>query len=409
MKKISIFLIFALGCLASIFIYNDYKKDIENNRIEKIETIKKHYNSFVRTNKEAKIYEINNDEYIEKGHISINTSLQLSEIVIDENTKYFHISEMDYYIEALDVEPIEKIAKQDTQYKNYVVFNENIITNETTTFYDDNGNNYTINQSYDLPIIIKDNDKYYVEVFNKLLYVKKEDIKEIKENNNTTSKTRENIRTFAYHFVYKENENCDNPYICHPESQFISHMKYLKENEYFTLTMKDLKLFLEGKIQIPEKSVVITLDDGYLMENAIEILDEYQIHATYFVITSWVDIASVKSEYVNLQSHTNNMHNNYKCPGGNQGGQILCEDEELIKQDLKTSQEKLNGAIAFAYPFYDYNNRVINILKETGFELAFIGADTTLGLANQNTDLFKIPRLTLSSLTTMEDFIDCLK
>ena len=40
MKKIAIFLIFILGCVLGLFIYNNYKKDIENNRLDKIEAIK---------------------------------------------------------------------------------------------------------------------------------------------------------------------------------------------------------------------------------------------------------------------------------------------------------------------------------------------------------------------------------
>ena len=103
------------------------------------------------------------------------------------------------------------------------------------------------------------------------------------------------------------------------------------------------------------------------------------------------------------------MHNANKCPGGNQGSQLLCEDKDVILEDLKISREKLNGAFAFAYPFYDYNDRLIEILKETGFEMAFIGIHNTLGMSKPGTDLFRIPRLTLSSLTTMEDFIDTLR
>ncbi len=409
MKKIAIFLIFILGCVLGLFIYNNYKKDIENNRLDKIEAIKAHYSLYVTTNKEANLYEKNDEEYKIIGSLSKGTVVSLSDIIIDENTKYFHINDLDYFIEVENVNPTTETIENDNYYKNYVVFNENIITNDITKFYDDNDNVYTVNKSYNLPIIIKDTDKYYVEIFNRLFYVKKEDVKEIIENNNSDIKTRNNIRTLAYHFVYKDGERCDNSYICHPESQFRSHIKYLSDNNYFALTMKDLKLFLEGKIQIPEKSIVLTLDDGYLIENAVEILEEYKIHATYFVVASWIDPSKINSTYVELQSHTNNMHNANKCPGGNQGSQLLCEDKDVILEDLKISREKLNGAFAFAYPFYDYNDRLIEILKETGFEMAFIGIHNTLGMSKPGTDLFRIPRLTLSSLTTMEDFIDTLR
>lgn len=409
MKKIGVFLIFMLFLFSCIYIYDSYKNDIREEKINKIEDIKKYHNEYVITDNVSKIYELVDNVYNEIGTINSNVELKLSDIVIDENTKYFHVENLDYYIAYSDVKPIESLSEVSNHYKNYVVFNENIVTKEVTNFYNENGLVYTINQSFNLPIIIKDDDCYYVEIYDEFLYVKKEDVEKVVENSNTNVETRDDIRTFAYHFVYKPGDNCTNSYICHPEEQFISHMKYLNENDYFTLTMNDLKLFLEGKIRIPKKSTVITFDDGHLAKNAIEIMEQYQINGTYFVVSSWVNIDDLQSDYVELHSHTNNMHNAYKCPGGQQGGQILCENRDLIVADLKESREKLNGAIAFAYPFYDYNDYVISILKEVGFELAFIGADTTFGYANQNTDLLKIPRLTLSSQTTMDEFISYLK
>ena len=70
MKKIAIFLIFILGCVLGLFIYNNYKKDIENNRLDKIEAIKAHYSLYVTTSKEANLYEKNDEEYKIIGSLS---------------------------------------------------------------------------------------------------------------------------------------------------------------------------------------------------------------------------------------------------------------------------------------------------------------------------------------------------
>ena len=397
--KTILFLIFIVACL---LIYQKYNQ-INDEKF--LNGIKSHYNTYVITEKLSNLYN-ENKEVI--GKVGNNVNLELVQTEITKDTKYFKIKDLNYYIDYRAVKPsIEFI--NDTRYKKYIVFNENVVTNEITNFYNDLGLDYTINSSLSLPIIIKDNDKYYVEYNNQLLYVNKDDVEEIIEVDNTIEATRKDIRTLAYHFVFKEGDECTNDYICHPEDQFISHMKYLSENKYFTLTMKELELFLDNKIRIPQKSIAITLDDGHLAKNAIEILDKYQINATYFLVTSWIDINEFKTNYVEFASHTDNMHNNYKCPGGNQGGQILCEDREVIIQDLKISREKLNNTEVFCFPFYDYNDYSINILKEVGFKMAFIGASNTEGLANHLTDKFKIPRMTLSAYTTMEDFISLLK
>lgn len=418
MKKtflvLGIILIF-ISTFIGIKINNDIKekrkKEIEKQeqiKLEnKIKNIESHYNTYVKTNKESILYELKGNNYVESGKINKNIEIELEETKIDENTTYFKIKNLNYYIKYNDVEPIEKININD-RYKKYVLFNENVVTKEKTTLYNENGYAYEINESIDLPLIIKDKDKYYVEYNNTLLYVKKED-SSLKYNKNTCEKTRTNIRTFTYHAVYKEGETCKNKVICHPYNQFDSHMKYLSENNYLTLTMEELEMFLDKKINIPIKTVVITLDDGNLAKNAIEILEKYKLYATYFIITGRYDSYKIKTSYVDFESHTDNLHNNYKCPGGEQGGQLLCEDKDKVLKDLKLSQEKLGGSKYISYPFFDWNERAISLLKESGFHLAFIGQWTTEGYSDYNTNRFLLKRKTIFSNDSLETFKSYLK
>ena len=133
------------------------------------------------------------------------------------------------------------------------------------------------------------------------------------------------------------------------------------------------------------------------------------MYDTYFIITGRYEVPKVETTYMNLESHTDNMHNNWKCPGGNQGGQLLCEDENKILQDLKLSQEKLGGSTAFAYPFFDFNDRAIKLLKEAGFTMAFIGQYDSDGYSTQKTDKMKLRRKTIFATDTLNTFISYLK
>jgi hypothetical protein len=59
-------------------------------------------------------------------------------------------------------------------------------------------------------------------------------------------------------------------------------------------------------------------------------------------------------------------------------------------------------AWALAYPFYDYNERAIKILKDVGFKMGFVGRASTNGKAYPNkTDLYKIPRMTVWEQSVM--------
>ena len=419
-KKVYVILLsILLACLGIVFIfvgyskqkekeYNDFLKQEQIKKEQLVKEIKDSYNKYVKTNKETKLYYLDEDKYKEIGIVCNNVELTLKDIEIDYDTKYFLINGLDYYIDYRDVEKIDNLSVKDDTYKKYVVFNENIESDNVTSFYNENGLVYKINKNMSLPIIIKDNDKSYVEFNDELLYVKNNEVK-IKYHKNTEEETRNNIRTLTYHTIYnKEKETCSNTVICHPIEQFDSHMKYLSENDYFSLRMKDLELFLDGKIQIPKKSIVITLDDGKYAKNAVNIVEKYKVNATYFIITGRYDVSDVKSEYMNFESHTDNMHNNWKCYGGNQGGQLLCEDEKKILEDLKTSQEKLGGSTAFAYPFFDFNDRAIKLLKESGFTLAFIGQYDTDGYSNPKTDKMKLRRKTIFSTDSINTFINYL-
>ena len=387
------------------------KKIAENNKIL-LNEINSHYGSFVKTNKESILYKKENNTYIEYGKINKGINLTLNETPIDLNTKYFKIKDFDLYIKYEDVDKIDEYKKND-RYKNYIYFNNNIITKNITNFYDIDGKFlYGINESFDFPIIIKEDDSYGVVHNEQLVFIKHEDVEKSYDNYNTDLKNKKKIKTLTYHFLYdSEKEKCDQS-ICQSLNQFESHLKYIRENDYFTLKLNELELYLDGKLQIPEKSIVLTIDDGTIFNTkAIDLLEKYDANATLFVITGWVGVSNLQSDNLDLESHTDKMHNQYECRGyGSQGGGILCLDEEYVLNDLKTSQEKLGGSKYFAYPFFDFNDRAINLLKKAGFKLAFIGQYDTDGYSYPGvTDPYKVRRTTMFSDISMEEFKSYLK
>ncbi len=399
--------------LSTIKLYDlSYKNKLLEKERKIVSDIKSHYSEHVYTNKETKLYKKDNSEYIEAGNINTNINLSLNPSDITVDTKYFYIPELDSYIYFEDVTPGDPSIKSD-RYKNYIYFNENIKTGDSTSFYDEQGNFlYTLNKSFDFKILVKDDNRYGVVFNDQLLYIDNKDVIQKYNNINTDLKGKSRIRTLTYHFLYDPNKKSCNQDICQTLSQFESHLKYIRENDYFTLKLNELEMFLDGKIQIPEKSIVLTVDDGTTFDlGAIELLEKYKVNATLFVITSWVDPNNFKSDYLDLESHSDNMHNQYECPNyGLQGGGILCLPEETVLNDLKTSQEKLNGSKYFAYPFFDFSDRAISLLKKAGFNMAFIGQYDTEGYSYPNkTDKYKVRRMTIFSSTTMNEFISYLQ
>lgn len=389
------------------FGYKD-KKNFNNNK----EIIQSHYNKYVKTNKEASLYMLVDDNYSIVGQIGENIEVTLSDQVVNNETKYFKVEDFedDFYVNYQDVDKIDELSSNidGDRYKNYIVFNENIITNETTSFYDENDKLiYKLNKSYEFPIIIKEDNKYGINFNNKLLYVKKEDVKEIKKNNNTDKKNSSGVGVLNYHAFYDENnpeEKADcTTEICHSKSQFKSHLDYFNNNDIWPITMKEMERYIDGKLQLP-KSVLVTIDDGPKTEVAVDLLTEYKMHATIFLITSWFDLDKYyKTDYIEFHSHSHNMHEVGDCPTG-QGGGIQCLSEDIIQNDLRQSREALNGTTVFCYPFYEYNEYSIRMLKEAGFTMAFIGeSNNSDNLVHVGADKFRLRRFVIVTYTTIND------
>lgn len=393
------------------FHFQEHRKQIELqqaklNQEEVKSDILNHYNKYVITEKEINLYKLENGKYVESGLIGNNQIIELKDIDVTYKDIYLPLETFDeYYVNYKDIRQVDEFQEFDQRYQNYIPFNENIITNSNAIFYDSEDNLvYSFKESFDLPIIIKEDNKYGVEFNNQLLYVKSEDVEKIVENQNTTLFNTESIAVLNYHFFYdneleSERKNC-NQTICLSTQMFRSHLDYIKNNNIFTPTLEEFEMYLDKKIQLP-KSVVITIDDGWRSEQGIYLLEEYELNATVFLITVYhAEVPFLHAyKYVEYHSHGDNLHNVGDCPGG-QGGAIKCKDREYLLNDLKISSEKLDGSKYFCYPFYEYNDYSISILKEAGFKMAFAGGGKR---AYIGVDKYKIPRFAIQSYNTAND------
>ena len=399
-----LFVVMILSIVSGIVGYKSYHDKLEKETLlkkqeeeKRLALIEANYSSYVITNEESKLYSRIDNEYKEIGSIAKDVVLKLKEQEITHKTEYFEIIDLDqeYFISYKDVSP-SVFDEKNKRYKNYILLDKEIVTKDITNIYFDDTQVYSINKSFSFPVYIIDNDKYYVEYDGELMYILKEDIKEIKEVKHGQSYASE-IPVIVYHFFYDPQKEVCNQSICHSKNQFSSHLDYIKNNEFFTPTMNEFELFMDGKIRLPKKSVLITIDDGHMASLGIEMLKDYKLNGTIFLITSAYDKQYYTNEYVEAHSHTHNMHNAGVCPGG-QGGGIKCLDRQSIQNDLKASSDALGGSKVLCYPFYEYNDYSISMLKQAGYKMAFAGyyAGGTMK-ARMYGDKYQIPRVTMGS------------
>ena len=217
------------------------------------------------------------------------------------------------------------------------------------------------------------------------------------------------VAVLNYHFFYDPNEELCSDGNCEDVNEFRRHLDYLRDNNFKTLTMEEFRNWMYGVIEIPEKSVLITIDDGAKGTGAhngnklIPILEEYKMHATLFLITGWWDIGNYQSSYLDIESHTNDMHTERYCEGVTRGAKMLCLSRDEVLNDLKQSIAVTGSTKAFCFPFYAYDDNSISLVKEAGFELAFIGGGRK---ASRSDDKYHIPRYQIRQTTDINTFIN---
>ena len=220
----------------------------------------------------------------------------------------------------------------------------------------------------------------------------------------STIKSSAGIPVLNYHFFYENKKEGCNEDLCIRMDRFRQQLDYLKSNGYKTLTMQEFVDWMYGKIEVPKKSVLITIDDGahgtskINGNHLIPTLEKYKMHATLFLITGWWDIKNYQSSYLDVESHTNNLHLEDNC---GHRSKVNCVSYNDLLADLKKSLKVVKSNLSFCFPFYDYTENSIKAVKEAGFKVAFIGGNRK---ATRNDDKYKIPRYPIHDSTTMAQF-----
>lgn len=283
------------------------------------------------------------------------------------------------------------------------------------------GDNYedklaTASDNYDLDITNKITTEGSVDINQIGEYIITYNVEDSSGNKNSITRKvvvkkrprQRGIAVLNYHFFYSDGEYCGEG-ICLNTRKFEEQLSYLQKEGYKTLTMDEFVKWMYGEISVPEKSVLLTIDDGAMGtgfhngNKLIPLLEKYNAHATLFLITGWWDIGNYKSNNLDVESHTNDMHTAGVCSNKTRGAKILCSSDEKVMADLKKSIEITNSNKAFCYPFYAYDSTAIEQVKRAGFKVAFAGGSVK---ATRDSNKYAIPRYPIYDSITLQEFIN---
>lgn len=292
-----------------------------------------------------------------------------------------------------------KTSEVDSLNEKYPHFFNIISSNKEITFIDNNKKTTKDSKLNQLSRYnVKKDTK--LEDFEKM--VLGEHVEEVVNTNSSDSGQR--IPVLNYHFFYDGRVETCNENICLDVKNFKEQLDYLKSNQYKTLTMEEYRAWMYGELELPQKSVLITIDDGafgtgrHNGNKLIPILEEYQMHATLFLIAGWWDINNYRSSNLDIESHTYDMHNTGSCGKA----QVICANHDELLNDLQKSISIIGHNTAFCFPFYTYDEKSIQVVKEAGFKLSFVGGNRK---SSRSDNKYKIPRYPIYKNTSMDQFI----
>lgn len=213
-----------------------------------------------------------------------------------------------------------------------------------------------------------------------------------------------------YHYVYdpaSPPENIDSNFIS--TDALAEEMKYLHENGYYYPTWQEVRDYVDGKLLLPEKSIVLTFDDGpNYMYLGTPILEQYETPATSFVIASYWNsrdmLYGYASDYLTFESHSYQMHQGGGSIG--HGGIYTAMSNEEILSDLQKSFDICGNRDAFAYPFGDYTEEGCAVLEEAGL-LCAVTTENAKAFPGDNPYL--LPRVRMLGNQTLEEFIAAIQ
>ena len=216
------------------------------------------------------------------------------------------------------------------------------------------------------------------------------------------------IRVLCYHNLVDEAKNLYDTSV----ADFRAQLDYLRDEGFQTISCADLAAYLDGSSDIPERSVIITFDDGNksVLTRLPPILQEYGFSATLFLITgamgggniTWDEALALAAEGFELGSHTVGHANLTKKQKDESDAAYRERIEREIVSSFETLEEKTGVApVALAYPYGNYDAQVMAIAEAAGFQLAF---SIDRGAVGRDSHRFNLPRRMVVNGTSMTTF-----
>lgn len=198
-----------------------------------------------------------------------------------------------------------------------------------------------------------------------------------------------------------------------PVDRFEQQLAELRRRGFRAIDTADAVAFANGKSNLGDPSVLITIDDGNrsVLTLAVPLLRKYGLRATLFVTTDPAafvfdparpdqarltddEIRSIDPAVIDIQAH-----------GVTHRPMRDLSDDELKNElgDARTTLGQLTGRPVYclAIPGNWYDDRVLRFARRAGYEAVFV---SDKGHIRRGSDPFRLPRHTVQGYKSLDGF-----
>jgi peptidoglycan/xylan/chitin deacetylase (PgdA/CDA1 family) len=219
------------------------------------------------------------------------------------------------------------------------------------------------------------------------------------------------VPVLMYHSVSEHPPTATRRLSVHPR-EFDAQLRLLRREGFTAVPFGEYAAALTGGTPLPERTVVLTFDDGYadFHEQALPVLDAHGFTATVFVTTGWLDdagddaagrpldrmlswsqVRELDSAGVEIGAHSHSHAQLDQLPS------------RAVEEELRRSKELLEERTGrqvstLAYPFGYSSRRVRDAVAAAGYRHAAAVANR---MPSARPDPMALPRLTVRRSTDL--------
>lgn len=188
-------------------------------------------------------------------------------------------------------------------------------------------------------------------------------------------------------------------------AQLDQQLQWLSANGYTSITSTELLAWLTYGVPLPEKPIIISIDDGNASDwQFLELLERYGFQGV-FSLPNYAELSPRAIRTLDrageVCGHTVSHQNLSTLSWDEQVYQIV-ENKKYLEKILG------NKVNCFAYPFGAFNGLTVSVIIEAGYLMAF-NVDGGPQPLDESIDRWHIRRINVNGTGTFDDFVASLQ